>query len=84
MHKESKILELGMINMLYDIKNPLTNIRLCLDLLESGSHKQDPVVYYGIMKESAIKIETYIRELCGSFHELGITLHIPPDTTAIE
>ncbi len=80
MDKECKIAELGMMDMLYEIKNPLTNIRLALELLESGNG-EDPTVYYTIIKNSAIDIEGSIKELCNSFSELGFTLHITPDPT---
>ena len=75
MDRESKIAELGMLNMLYEMKNPLTNIRLSLELLEAGT-ANDPQEYYAIIKKSALNIETSIRELCKSFNDLGITIHI--------
>ncbi len=76
MVQESKIAELGLIDMLYEIKNPLTNIRLSLDLLEAGAAPQDLQIYYKIIKDSAITIETSIRSICSSFDELGFKLHI--------
>ena len=84
MKTESKIAELGMINMLTQIKNPLTNIRLCLELLESDVPAQNQDVYYGIMRNSTIAIETSIRDICNSFHDLGITIHVGTDITDME
>ncbi|MEO6537939.1 MAG: histidine kinase dimerization/phospho-acceptor domain-containing protein [Ferruginibacter sp.] len=78
MDSESKIAELGMLNMLYEMKNPLTNIRLSLEFLEAGT-ANDPKEYYSIIKKSALNIESSIRELCKSFNDLGITIHIGSD-----
>ncbi|MEO7523237.1 MAG: hypothetical protein ABIT58_04045 [Ferruginibacter sp.] len=76
MQKNCKIAELGMLDMLFEIKNPLTNIRLCLDVFESGVEIEDRNVYFDIIKSSAIDIETSIRELCSSFHEFGFSLTV--------
>ena len=84
MKAESKIAELGMINMLCQIKNPLTNIQLCLELLESATVNQNKEVYYKIMKNSVGEIESTVRSICNSFQELGITLHVGSDTQEIE
>ena len=84
MNKQFKIAELGMIDMLYEIKNPLTNIRLSLELLECGTAPQDPHVYYNIIKESAITIESSIREICSSFEELGLSLCVGDESPEIE
>lgn len=84
MNKECKIAEMGMINMLYEMKNPLTNIRLCLEMLEKAGPVSDREEYYSIMKNSAVVLESSIRDLVNSFSELGITLHIAQDHTIIE
>ena len=84
MKTESKIAEMGMINILHQIKNPLANISLCLELLESGSGSQDPKVYYTIMKNSSMAIESSIRDICTTFHDLGITLHVEVPKPEIE
>ncbi|MBS1756086.1 MAG: hypothetical protein JSU03_02285 [Bacteroidetes bacterium] len=78
--KESKIAELGMIDILYEIKNPLTNIGLALEFLEAEKVPVETQIFYDIIKNSALKIENSIKELCKSYHDLGITLHLPPDT----
>ena len=84
MKNESKIAELGMINMLTQIKNPITNIRLCLELLESDTVAKNQKVYYGIMRASTRAIELSIRDICNSFHDLGITIHVGTDITNLE
>ena len=37
MSQESKIAQLGILNILNQMKNPLTNIRLCVDMLEEDN-----------------------------------------------
>lgn len=76
MKTASKIAELGMMNILYQIKNPLTNIRLCLELLESNPIVHNQQTYYAIIKKSTAEIETSIKDICSSFHDLGISLHV--------
>ena len=77
--KESKIAELGMIDILYEIKNTLTNIKLALEFLEADTMTSEARDFYNIIKKSALKIESSVKDLCNSYHELGITLHLPPD-----
>ncbi len=81
MRQECKIAELGMLDMLFEMKNPITNIRLCLELLESGNPSGDPEKYYQIIKNSAIDIEDSIRTLCNSFHENGFSLYMDVEPT---
>lgn len=83
MNTQSKIAELGMINMLSQIRNPLSNIKLCVELLESKSGAESTEVYYDIMKKSTAAIELTIRDICNSFHDLGITVHVGTDITDI-
>ena len=80
MKQESKIAQLGMLDMLYEMKNPLTNIQLSLEMLEAGTEDIDPNVYYTIIKNSSLDIEASIKELCKSFNDLGFTLHIESDS----
>lgn len=82
--KESKIAELGMIDILYEIRNPLTNIKLALEFLEADTMTDEARELYNIIKKSALKIESSVKDLCNSYHELGITLHLPPDNNPIE
>ncbi len=82
MKQECKIAELGMLDMLFEIKNPITNIRLCLELLESENSPVDPQKFYKIIKSSAIDIEESVRTLCNTFHENGFSLYI--DSEPIE
>ena len=81
MKQECKIAELGMLDMLFEMKNPITNIRLCLELLESGEGNVDPKNFYKIIKSSAIDIEESIRTLCNSFHENGFSLYMDSEPT---
>ena len=83
MGKPSKIAQIGVLNILNQMKNPLTNIRLSVDILENNPKDEDILQCKEIIKKSAIKIEDSIRDLCNSFTELGISLHIEEDNTII-
>ena len=83
MGKQSKIAEMGVLNILNQMKNPLTNIRLCLESIEKGQEASADKDCLGIIKNSAIKLEDAIRDLCNSFDELGMSIHIEQDQTAI-
>ncbi len=77
MQQESKLAEIGILNILNQMKNPLTNIRLSVEMMESG--KADPRESGAIIKNSAISLEASIRDLCRSFSELGISIHLGDD-----
>ena len=83
MGKKSKIAELGMLNILYQMKNPITNIRLSLEELESGSECDNCQACHDIIRNSAISLENSIRELCNSFKDLGVSIHIEEDVTPL-
>ena len=80
MTQQSKIAQLGILNILNQMKNPLTNIRLCIDMLENNECK-DKADCNEIIKNSAISLENSIRDLCTSFDELGFTIHLETDRT---
>lgn len=77
--KHSKIAQMGIVKVLSEIKTPLTNIKLCLDLLEKDAVVENQHVYFEILKNSTSAIETAVNELCNSFNDLDIAIHIPPD-----
>ena len=79
MSHPSKIAQLGIINILNQMKNPLTNIRLCVDMLDEEADKKTGGCNE-IIKNSAISLENSIRDLCTSFEELGVTIHLEADT----
>ena len=83
MSKESKIAQLGILNILNQMKNPLTNIRLSLDILENDIDA-DSIKYREIIKNSAISLEDSIRDLCDSFADLGVTIHLETDNAVLE
>ena len=83
MSKQSKIAQLGILNILNQMKNPLTNIRLSLDILENDIDA-DSIKYREIIKNSAISLEDSIRDLCDSFADLGVTIHLETDNTVLE
>lgn len=75
MESPCKIAELGLISMLHDMNNPLTNIRLCLELLEDGSPELKEK-YYLIIKSSADKMESSIKDICSCFVSEEFTVHV--------
>ena len=83
MSQPSKIAQLGIINILNQMKNPLTNIRLCVDMLEKDDCN-DVANCKHIIKTSAINLENSIRDLCTSFTDLGLTIHLNVDTKELQ
>ena len=83
MGKQSKIAELGMLNILYQMKNPLTNIRLAVEMLEKEQDKLIERDCHEIIKNSAVALEESIRDLCRSFNELGVSIHIEQDISPL-
>ncbi len=83
MSKESKIAQLGILNILEHMKNPLTNIRLSLDMLEYEIDA-DRTKYRDIIKKSTISLEESIKDLCKSFDDLGVTIHIETDSPNLD
>ena len=78
MENTCKIAEVGLIGMLHEMNNPLTNIKLCLELLESApAHLRE--VYYSIIKKSADVMESSIKDIYSSFVENGFSLHMEPE-----
>ena len=83
MTQQSKIAQLGILNILNQMKNPLTNIRLCVDMLENNESK-DADNCNEIIKNSAISLENSIRDLCTSFDELGVTIHLETNRPSLQ
>ena len=83
MSKPSKIAQLGILNILNQMKNPLTNIRLSIEMLENDTDA-DRTKYRDIIKTSAISLEDSIRDLCQSFGDLGVTIHLETESTGLE
>ena len=83
MSKPSKIAQLGILNILNQMKNPLTNIRLSVDMLENETDI-NRIKYHEIIKNSAISLEDSIRQICKSFYDLGLTIHLDSDKTSLE
>lgn len=75
---------MGIVKVLSEIKTPLTNIKLCLDLLQKDAVVENQHVYFEILKNSTTAIETAVKDLCNSFNDLGIAIHIPPDQNKLE
>jgi nitrogen-specific signal transduction histidine kinase len=84
MGHQSKIAELGVLSILNQMKNPLTNIRLCIDMLESEVEDKECTKYREIIKKSAISLEESIRDFCNSFSELNLSIHMQTNQSLFE
>lgn len=84
----NNIAEAGLVYMLNDLQNPITTIRLCLDLLENGNEEfRDQ--YYGIIKRNTEQLERNLREIAACFvdnngysvqmKEQGVSASNPPN-----
>ena len=83
MSKPSIIAQLGIVNILNQMKNPLTNIRLSIEMLENGE-ELNKAKYMDIIKTSAINLEDSIRDLCQSFDDAGVVIHLEANHTQFE
>ncbi len=81
--KISPLAKLGIVDMLNEMKTPITNIKLCVELLESDheDHERD---YHVMIKNNAVKLESRLRELLNTFYHLGISVHLAEDKTPIQ
>ena len=75
------IAEAGLVYMLNDLQNPITTIRLCLDLLENGDNEfRDQ--YYAIIKRNTEHLEMTLREIAASFIDSsGFSVHMKDSAT---
>jgi nitrogen-specific signal transduction histidine kinase len=75
MENSCKIAETGLVGMLHEMNNPLTNIKLCMDLLESCNEEKKEE-YYGIINKNIDNLKTAIQQLSNSFISEGFALHL--------
>lgn len=76
MEQRCKIAQEGMINMLQDMRNPLANIELSLELLQLEHSADQESACYNIIQKNTNRIAHSIHELCKCFFEQGFTLCI--------
>ncbi|MDB5202501.1 MAG: hypothetical protein JWQ27_1910 [Ferruginibacter sp.] len=77
MEHECAIAELGLVSMLDDINDPLANIQSCLEVLEATSSAPDDCL--STIKSSIEKMQSSIRDICGSFSTHQYRLYIKED-----
>ena len=58
----------------HEIRNPLTNINLSLDILEGTKNGYDPKLLYGIIRNNCKAINEQIANLLLSFSEVPVKL----------
>ena len=66
MDSSNKIAAAGLVNMLNEINNPITNIKLCLELLQNCSEDARET-YYSILKRSVEIIEMSLKDISNAF-----------------
>jgi nitrogen-specific signal transduction histidine kinase len=75
MESSCKIAKLGLVGMLHEMNNPLTSIKLSMELLNSCDEEQREA-YVSIITRSIERLETSIRQIAGSFINDGYTVQI--------
>ena len=75
MESSCKIAKLGLVGMLHEMNNPLTSIKLSMELLNSCDEEQKEA-YISIISRSIERLETSIRQIAGSFIDDGYTVQI--------
>ena len=65
----------GLVCMLQEMNNPLANIKLCMELLESGNEEMKEV-YYGIINKNIEVMHDSIKLLSNSFIHEGFAVHM--------
>lgn len=80
---KSKIAQIGILHILNQMKNPLTNIMLCVEIMESRQNEAEDMDCAGIIRNSAKALENSIRDLVNSFNDLGISVHLDEDNSPV-
>lgn len=76
MKQTSTIIQVGVNHTLEQMKNPVTNIMLCVELLNTETSAKKKKVYYKTIQLSALRLETSIREVCSFFKEQNEALSV--------
>ena len=82
---KSSIAQIGILHILNQMKNPLTNIMLCLEMIENNQQNIDNEGKdcHEIIKSSSKALESSIRDLIKSFNDLGISVQLGEDRSVI-
>ena len=82
---KSSIAQIGILHILNQMKNPLTNIMLCLEMIENNQQDIDNEGKdcHEIIKTSSKALESSIRDLIKSFNDLGISVQLGEDRSVI-
>ncbi|MEO6667937.1 MAG: hypothetical protein ABIN36_00590 [Ferruginibacter sp.] len=75
MQNACKIAETGLVGMLYDMNNPLANIKLCVELLQSADD-ENKEVYYSIINKNVESLRNALKQISNSFVNEGFALHL--------
>ena len=63
-------MSIGVIHNLQQMRNPLTNIMLSVELIVSETAEDKKRDYYNTIKHNAQKLEVCIKEMCAFFNDL--------------
>ena len=79
MQNKNNIAESGLVFLLKEMNNPLTNIRLSVELLENGNEEMRQV-YYDIIKKNTALLEAAVKELSDTFlQDEGFGMYLKPN-----
>jgi len=70
MENNSKIISAGLVCLLNEMNNPLTSIKLCMELLQTAS-EETREEYYTIIEKSTEQLQHAVHELSNSFLKDG-------------
>lgn len=79
MENKNNIAESGLVYLLNEMNNPITNIRLSVELLENGNEDMRQV-YYDIIKKNTALLEAAVKELSDTFlQDEGFGMYLKPN-----
>lgn len=71
-HKRTRtIIEIGVLHALQQMKNPLTNIMLSVELIGTETDEEKKQTYYKMIQQSASKMEMAIKGIYNFFKDLN-------------
>jgi hypothetical protein len=70
MYQISKVISLGIIHKLQQMKNPVTNILLSAELASTENDEEKRIAYFEVIKKNALKFDTDILEILAFFKDL--------------
>lgn len=70
MKQTRTLITLGLIHNLQQMKNPITNIMLSVELVAAETNEDQKQLYYTTIKTNTAKLQNSILEMCEFFKDL--------------